>query len=157
MSCDSCHQMWWAASGAYLCGFGHWQQVEYVQAIVQVEHGDEIVLADGQLLYALKSSGVLVIGYYDPVIRAQPPQPVPPPPLSQPASKGFIEASYAQILQLSEHYTIEDIRQNRKRLLTENHPDKVNHLGKAIQETAEQETRKINEAYSYFERKLNIK
>lgn len=33
------------------------------------------------------------------------------------------------------------------------HPDKVHQLGEKLKEVAEQEMKKINEAYNYFERK----
>ena len=33
------------------------------------------------------------------------------------------------------------------------HPDKVSQLGEKLREVAEQEMKKINEAYNYFEKK----
>lgn len=33
------------------------------------------------------------------------------------------------------------------------HSDKVNHLGEKLKEFTEQEMKKINEAYNYFEKK----
>lgn len=167
MGCGLCKQMWMAVPGQYSCPFGHQQQVEFVKSPVNIEAGDEVLHTDGQIIYVLKQIGVLIIGYYQPIDRPEifeyfkrlqnQSQNAPPmPEVESPAPEELTETHYVQILQLNENYSAEEIKQNRKRLVTENHPDKVRHMGEKIRDAAEQETRKINEAYSYFKKKLNF-
>lgn len=78
------------------------------------------------------------------------------PEVKSPAPQELTEIHYRQILQLSEDYSVIEIKQNRNRLIVENRPDKVQHLGGAAQNVAEQKTHEINEAYDYFKRKLKF-
>ena len=167
MGCGACKQMWNAVSGSYFCNFGHLQLVEFVRLPVNIEAGDEVLHTDGQIIYVLKQVGVLIIGYYKPIDRPETfeyfnrqqnqSQNAPPMPEAEsPAPEELIETQYMQILQLTENYSVEEIKRNRKRLLAENHPDKVMHMGKTIQDTAKEEKLKIDEAYSYFKNKLKF-
>lgn len=167
MGCGSCKQMWSAVSGTYFCNFGHSQQVEFVKSLVNVETGDEVLHTDGQIIYVLKQVGVLIVGYYKPIDRPETfeyfkrlqnqTQNAPPMPEKEsPIPEELTEIRYVQILQLNKNYSVEEIKQNRRRLLAENHPDKVTHMAKTIQNAAEQETLKINEAYSYFKKKIGL-
>ncbi|MCL2915560.1 TerB family tellurite resistance protein [Shewanella corallii] len=65
------------------------------------------------------------------------------------------EAIYERILGLHSGYTINDVKRRYKELIAKNHPDKVVGLSDAIREAAEMESKKINEAYEFFKRKLN--
>lgn len=66
-----------------------------------------------------------------------------------------MEKLYAQILGLSENYSLEDVKRQYKEIIIKNHPDRVAGLSDAIRQAAERESKKINEAYDYFKRKFN--
>jgi hypothetical protein len=167
MGCGLCKQMWVAVSGQYSCSFGHLQQVEFIKSPVNIEAGDEILHSDGQVIYVLKQVGVLVVGYCKPIDRPETfeyfkrlqnqSKEVPPmPEIQSSAPEELTEIHYRQILQLSEDYSVIEIKQNRNRLIVENRSDKVQHFGGAAQNVAEQKMDKINEAYEYFKRKLTF-
>jgi len=67
------------------------------------------------------------------------------------------EEYYRNILGLGSNYTVEDIKRRYRELVVKYHPDKVNHLGEKLKETAEREMKEINEAYEYFKKKYNFK
>mgnify|MGYP003978724497 CR=1 FL=1 len=60
------------------------------------------------------------------------------------------EHEFAKILGLSGKVTLSDIKKQYKELALQYHPDKVSQFGKKLQDVAEEEMGKINEAYSYF-------
>ncbi len=60
------------------------------------------------------------------------------------------ERYYAEILGLQGRYTHDDIRQAYRNRSLEYHPDKVAHLGEKIRQAAEEEMKRINEAYAFF-------
>jgi len=63
---------------------------------------------------------------------------------------------YANILGLSGETSKAEIRKAYRHLVTQYHPDKVTHMGDRIREVAEEEMKKINEAYSYFRKKHGL-
>ena len=67
------------------------------------------------------------------------------------------EEYYRNILGLGRSFTVEDIKRCYRELVAKYHPDKVNHLGEKLKETAEREMKEINEAYEYFKKKYNFK
>lgn len=66
------------------------------------------------------------------------------------------EEVYANVLGLEDDHTPSVIKSAYRRLAVKYHPDKVSHLGDKIREIAEQEMKKINEAYEYFQEKYGI-
>jgi len=61
------------------------------------------------------------------------------------------EEHYAKILGLNSGCTLPELKRRYHELAQQYHPDKVQHLGPKLRTTAEQEMKKINEAYQYFE------
>lgn len=66
------------------------------------------------------------------------------------------ERYYASVLGVTGSITREDIRRKYRDLAAKYHPDRVNHLGDKLKETAEREMKAINEAYEYFKKKYGI-
>ena len=66
------------------------------------------------------------------------------------------EKYYARILGLSGKVTTEEVKKRYRDLAAKYHPDRVNHLGKKLQETAEREMKSINEAYDFFRKRYNM-
>ncbi len=66
------------------------------------------------------------------------------------------EKEYARILGLTGRVSREDIRRAYRGLVGQYHPDKVSHLGSRLREVADQEIKKINEAYEYFRKKYDL-
>lgn len=64
---------------------------------------------------------------------------------------------YRDFFGLSENCNTEDIKRRYRELVMQYHPDKVSHLGLRLKETAENEIKKINEAYSYFKNKDDLR
>jgi len=62
------------------------------------------------------------------------------------------ENYYANVLGLDKNATPEKIKERYRYLATKYHPDKVNHLGDKLKETAEREMKLINEAFDYYRR-----
>ena len=60
------------------------------------------------------------------------------------------EKHYARVLGLEKHTTIDDIKKRYRELVSQYHPDKVSHLGTKLKRVAEEEMKRINEAYHYF-------
>lgn len=67
------------------------------------------------------------------------------------------EKDYEDTLGLGGTYTVEDIKRCYRELVLKYHPDKVNHLGDKLKETADLEIKKIYEAYAYFKKKKGFK
>jgi len=66
------------------------------------------------------------------------------------------EQYYARVLGLSGKMTKGDLRKRYRDLASKYHPDRVNHLGDKLKETAEREMKEINEAFDYFKKKYGI-
>tara|TARA_Y100001970_G_C14179997_1_gene829270 strand:- start:905 stop:1312 length:408 start_codon:yes stop_codon:yes gene_type:complete len=64
---------------------------------------------------------------------------------------------YGNVLELQGKITKLDIKKQYYKMIAKYHPDKVLKLGKKIQKLAENESKIINEAYSFFKNKYNIK
>ena len=75
----------------------------------------------------------------------------PPPPPPAPSEK---EAHYRATLDLTGDITPERLRAAYRLLIAAYHPDRVATLGVKLQKLAEEETKRINEAYSFFRRRL---
>lgn len=65
-------------------------------------------------------------------------------------------AYYARVLGLSGKVTREDIKKRYKDLVRQYHPDKVSHLGPKLKEVANEEIKKINEAYEYLKKVYDV-
>ncbi len=66
------------------------------------------------------------------------------------------EERYREILGITRQDGPADIKRKYRELLAKYHPDKVQHLGQEFQELAEYKTRKILEAYGYFQKKYGL-
>ena len=60
------------------------------------------------------------------------------------------------ILDLKPENTASDIKRRYRELAMQYHPDKTAHLGPKLRLTAEDEMKKINEAYDFFKRKYGL-
>ena len=60
------------------------------------------------------------------------------------------ESYYAEILGLKGKFKPEELKTSYRNLAMQYHPDKVSHLGPKLKQVADEEMKKINEAYSYF-------
>ena len=67
-------------------------------------------------------------------------------------SAGRDAVYFANVLGLKGKVTKKDIRKQYLHLVTQYHPDKVAHLGDKLIAVAEEEMKKINEAYDYFKK-----
>ncbi|MEL6616202.1 MAG: J domain-containing protein [Bacteroidota bacterium] len=72
----------------------------------------------------------------------------PPPPRTS------SESTYRATLELKGPVTPESLRAAYRRLIAAYHPDRCATLGVKLQRLAEEETKRINEAYAYFRRQL---
>ena len=66
------------------------------------------------------------------------------------------EQHYARILGLHGPTTPDEIRKKYRELVAQYHPDKVANLGPKLKTVAEEEMKKINEAYGYFKKQYDI-
>lgn len=66
------------------------------------------------------------------------------------------EAYYASVLGLSGKVTRGDVRRRYRDLAGKYHPDRVNHLGEKLKETAEKEMKVINESFDFFKKKYGM-
>ncbi|OZC02997.1 J domain-containing protein [Rubricoccus marinus] len=71
-----------------------------------------------------------------------------------PPSASTLEATYRLTLGLKGPATKESVRVAYRQLIAAYHPDRCATLGVKLQKLAEEETKRINEAYSYFRRVL---
>jgi len=67
------------------------------------------------------------------------------------------ERYYGSILGLNGRIDPEQVKHRYRELAVQYHPDKVHQLGPKLKEIAEQEMKKINEAYDYFKKKYGLK
>ena len=65
------------------------------------------------------------------------------------------ESDFEQVLGLSGDFTFSQVQKQYRELVQQYHPDKVAHLGESLRKVAEQETKRLNEAYSFFKTKFN--
>lgn len=79
-----------------------------------------------------------------------------PAPAAAPAASLNPEIEHARILGLKGKVTVDDIQQRYHSLMAEYHPDKVQHLGPKLKAVAEEESRRINEAYEFFRNKYEF-
>lgn len=63
---------------------------------------------------------------------------------------------YAEILGLKGNFTQSDIKPAYRKAASQYHPDKVAHLGGKLRQIAEEEMKKINEAYAFFRQKYDF-
>lgn len=66
------------------------------------------------------------------------------------------EYQHAQVLGLKGSVSKSELQRLYRLLARQYHPDKVAHLGPKLREVAEEEFKRINEAYSYFCKKYNL-
>ena len=66
------------------------------------------------------------------------------------------ERYYAGVLQLNGQTNRDEIKKHYHELVSQYHPDKVNHLGPKLRKVAEEEMREINEAYNFFKKQYAI-
>lgn len=67
-----------------------------------------------------------------------------------------VEDLHRETLELVGEVTPELLRRNYRRLVAAYHPDRCAGLGEKLQRLAEEETKSINEAYSFFKRQLGL-
>ncbi len=72
------------------------------------------------------------------------------------STRVFTVSQALKILELPENATNEMIKSAYKQRMMEYHPDKVNNLGKELQNLAENKTKEINEAYEFLKKIKNI-
>lgn len=66
------------------------------------------------------------------------------------------EKHFAQILGLKGPCSKNDVKEAYRNLAAQYHPDKAAHLGPKLRAQAEEEMKRINEAFAYFKRKYDI-
>jgi len=66
------------------------------------------------------------------------------------------EDRFAEVLELTGEFGVDEIKRNYKKLAAQYHPDRVNHLGERLKTAAEKEMQEINEAYAYFRKKMGF-
>lgn len=66
------------------------------------------------------------------------------------------EKRYMSIFGLQENVSEDEIKKRYRELMSQYHPDKVQHLGREFQQMAEEKTREIQKAYDYFRQDYNI-
>jgi hypothetical protein len=60
--CNKCNSTWKLEDDTFNCSCGHVQKTRYLDTTVRVEYGDEVIAEDGNVLYVLKRSGMVVVG-----------------------------------------------------------------------------------------------
>jgi preprotein translocase subunit Sec63 len=66
------------------------------------------------------------------------------------------EERYMNIFGLKGNSTEDEIKKKYRELISQYHPDKVQHLGREFQQMAEYKTKEIQKAYDYFKQNYNI-
>jgi DnaJ-domain-containing protein 1 len=67
-----------------------------------------------------------------------------------------VEQYYASVLGLRGRVSRDDIRTRYLQLASQYHPDKVHHLGPKLRQLADEEMKKINEAYQFLRNRYDI-
>ena len=62
--------------------------------------------------------------------------------------------NWREVLRVSEGASLREVAAAYRKLIAQNHPDKVAHLSERIRRVAEEETRRINAAYEAAQRAL---
>ncbi len=63
LGCNKCGEIWMLETSEYHCRCGHVQKIQYVDTVISVEAGDQIIATDGELVYVLTRTGTVVVGY----------------------------------------------------------------------------------------------
>jgi len=63
MGCNKCNRTWTLESNKLHCSCGNVQRTQYVDTVVALEEGDQVIATDGDMIYVLTRSGVVVVGY----------------------------------------------------------------------------------------------
>ncbi len=79
-----------------------------------------------------------------------------PPPAAEVPGPASLDLHHQATLGLSGEVTPETVRQAYKARVREYHPDQVARLGVKLRVLAEEETKRINEAYAYFRKRLGF-
>ena len=66
------------------------------------------------------------------------------------------EKRYMSIFGLQKNASEDEIKKRYRELMSQYHPDKVQHLGREFQQMAEKKTKEIQKAYDYFRQDYNI-
>jgi len=66
------------------------------------------------------------------------------------------EERYMNIFGLKGNSSEDEIKKKYRELISQYHPDKVQHLGREFQQMAEYKTKEIQKAYDYFKQNYNI-
>jgi DnaJ like chaperone protein len=66
-----------------------------------------------------------------------------------------IDSAY-KILEIDSSASDNDVKKAYRKMAVKYHPDKVAHLGKEIQKTAEEKFKAVNDAYSEIKKQRNI-
>lgn len=80
----------------------------------------------------------------------------PPPPPPAPPGPADLERRHRATLGLEEPLSAEAIRLAYRQRMWEYHPDRVAGLGAKLRRLAEEETKRINEAYAYFRQRYRL-
>jgi hypothetical protein len=60
-ACSKCNQTWALENTIMYCSRGHMQRTEYVDSVVTVEAGEQVIATDGNLVYVLTRTGTVVV------------------------------------------------------------------------------------------------
>jgi hypothetical protein len=60
--CNKCNRTWPLEDDTFYCSCGHVQKTLYTDSTVALEFGDQVIANDGNMIYVLKRSGVVVVG-----------------------------------------------------------------------------------------------
>jgi DnaJ like chaperone protein len=68
----------------------------------------------------------------------------------------FVDIKYAELLDLTEPFKLEDIKPAYRKLIAQYHPDRVAAMGEEIRTVAEKKAKEINRTYDYFQKKFDL-
>ena len=63
MGCNRCNRVWAIEDTLYHCSCGNAQRIQYVDTVISLKEGDQVIATDGDLVYVLTRLGVVVVGY----------------------------------------------------------------------------------------------
>lgn len=63
MGCNKCNKVWPLEDNTFYCPYGHAQKTHYRDSVLELESGDEIIADYGDIIYVLRRSGVVTVGY----------------------------------------------------------------------------------------------